>query len=305
MILTGDKESPVLPDLELPMSSFQGTLRNGEPSYLSCVIPNSRDYADAIIARSHGEIIVKKGYRFPDGREVLEELARVNYESLQIDRGAFNDSATISGHKTVTSSAPKEWRITGLSYYGLQAEGSRRIRGDVDTFLRCGDTVLFDLEGVEQSFIVGDISYNVSVNQAYMDVTEAWETVPEVPTPSPEPETSQEYELVGPGVIAWNPGHWVIEGEPGFYGSDPGGGIHVMIIFLTAWSVLPVDPDNHANIYHGARGIESPVFVVVDNASIPTYGIASPGNGCTFTVAADYTVAGRIRTATKSVVLTP
>ena len=50
-ILTGAKESPVLDDLYIPISSFQSRIRNGEPSYLSCVIPNPGDYVDQIAAR--------------------------------------------------------------------------------------------------------------------------------------------------------------------------------------------------------------------------------------------------------------
>ena len=171
--LTGDGETPPLADLEIPISSFQSTLRDGDPSYVSVVVPNSIAYSSAISARANGDIVVKKGYRMQDGAEVLEEIARVDYESLRIDRGGRSDSATISGHKTISSSAAKSCPISGLSYYSLQADGKRRLRGEVDLFLRCGDTVEFVLAGQDDSFIVGSISYTVGPNQATMEVAEA------------------------------------------------------------------------------------------------------------------------------------
>jgi hypothetical protein len=171
--LTGDAESPPLADLELPMSSFQCTLRDGDPSYIAAVIPNAVDLIDAITARTNGDIVIKKGYRRQDGIEVLEEIARADYESLREDRGSLSESATISGHKTVSSSTVKSRRVAGLSYYSLQADGRRRLRGSVDLFLRCGDTVEYSLGGEEDSFLVGQISYTVGPNQADMEVAEA------------------------------------------------------------------------------------------------------------------------------------
>lgn len=170
-VLTGAPDG--LADLELPMSSFQGTLRDGDPSYLACVIPNSADYAAAIAARPNGEIVVSKGYRFSDGTRVVEEIARVDYESLAIDRGGRSDSATISGHKTVSSTAGKQRALTGVSFYGLQVDGKRRVRSDIDHFLRIGDEALYTLDGASESLVVGHLTYIVNDVQAVMEVTEA------------------------------------------------------------------------------------------------------------------------------------
>ena len=159
-------------DVLIPISSFQATLRNGEPSYLACVIPNSTDWEDAVTARQNGEIVIQKGYRLADGSLNMEEIARVNFETLRIDRGARNDSATIVGHKTVTATAPKEWAVQGVSYYALQADGKRRIRAAIDLFLRPGDVVIYG-DGEADSFIVGSISYSIYVNYAIMEVAEA------------------------------------------------------------------------------------------------------------------------------------
>ena len=171
-ILTGADDG--LADIDLPIASFQARLRDGEPSYLSCVVPNSLAYAGEVASRPNGEIIVLKGLRLWDGTEHLQEIARVNYESVQIDRGARNDSLTLSGHKTVTSSAVKEWTVAGVSFYGLQTDGKRSIRADVDLFLRPGDTCIYG-SGGNDYFVAGQITIWVTARPAafYMEVTEA------------------------------------------------------------------------------------------------------------------------------------
>lgn len=171
-ILTGDGDG--LEDLAIPISSFQASMRDGDPSYLSCVLPSPADYEEEILDRTNGDIVVKKGYRLADGTEQMEEIARADYESLQIDEGAKSASATISGHKTVSSTAPKEWTVSGVSYYGLQADGKRRVRADLDLFLRPGDTCIYGT-GANDYFVVGSITYWVSANPAgeFMEATEA------------------------------------------------------------------------------------------------------------------------------------
>lgn len=170
--LTGDGESPAVSDLTLPMSSFQGRMRDGDPSYISAVIPNCMIYADDILARQNGDIVIKKGYRFQDGSTQLEEIARVDFESVRIDKGSHSASATISGHKTISSTSVKTVTVEGVSYYCLQADGKRRVRALLDLFLRIGDTCVYGT-GVSDYMTVGYITYTVSTNQTIMEVTEA------------------------------------------------------------------------------------------------------------------------------------
>jgi len=170
--LTGDGESPAVSDLTLPMSSFQGRMRDGDPSYISAVIPNCMVYADDILARQNGDIVIKKGYRFQDGTTQLEEIARVDFESVRIDQGSKSASATIEGHKTISSTSVKTITVEGVSYYCLQADGKRRVRALLDLFLRIGDTCVYGT-GASDYLTVGYITYTVSVNQTIMEVTEA------------------------------------------------------------------------------------------------------------------------------------
>jgi len=166
-ILTGAADG--LDDLIIPISSFQSTVRDGDPTYLACVIPDSINYIADISARTNGDIIIKQGYKLYDGSIQAEEIIRVDYENLQDARGGRSASATISGHKTTSSSSPKSVELEEVTYYGLQVNGKRTFRAKPDIFLRVGDTAVYGTE----SIIIGQISYTVDTRQAIMQVTEA------------------------------------------------------------------------------------------------------------------------------------
>lgn len=165
-ILTGAADG--LEDLVIPISSFQSTVRDGDPTYLACVIPDSINYIADISARTNGDIVIKQGYKLYDGSIQAEEIIRVDYENLQDARGGRSASATISGHKTTSSSSPKSVELEEVTYYGLQTNGKRTFRAKPDIFLRVGDTAVYGTE----SIIIGQISYTVDTRQAIMQVTE-------------------------------------------------------------------------------------------------------------------------------------
>lgn len=172
LTLTGDGESPALEDITLPMSSFQGRMRDGSPSYLACYIPNATAYADAIAARTNGDIVIQKGYRYQDGTTQLEEIARVDFESMRIDQGSGSASVTLVGHRTTSATTSKIVTVQGVSYYCLQEDGKRRIRATLDLFLRVGDICVYGTGGGDY-MVVGYLSYTVSTELIIMEVTEA------------------------------------------------------------------------------------------------------------------------------------
>jgi hypothetical protein len=169
--LTGAADG--LSDVILPMSSFQATMRNGDPSYLAVYVPNSAAYSDLVTARRHGAIVIQKGFRFDDGTEQMEVFVRMNYESLRLDRGGRSDTMTVTGHRTCTATGPKTWAVSGASFLGVSSEGKRRIRTAPDLFLRVGDTCIFGT-GINDSLIVAVITYVVQASPAYvtMEVSE-------------------------------------------------------------------------------------------------------------------------------------
>lgn len=171
-ILTGDENE--LNDLVIPIASFSATVREGDPTYLSCKIPVGSVYEDEILLRTDGDIVVKSGVVLTDGTEYLEEIVRVNYEDMHIERTDKMDTLVITGHKTRTLGQSKDWTLSGVSYLSLDTAGKRRIRGNVDFQLRCGDICTYG-DGIGESLIVGTISYAVAARpaMAFMEIEEA------------------------------------------------------------------------------------------------------------------------------------
>lgn len=154
-------------DVKLPISSFQCRYRNGEPTYLSVVVPGVAQAAD-ISSRSNGELVIY-GRLISKGAVVLEaEIVRVDLEDIRLDVGGKNKSITLSGHKT-TAWVNQTITIASPTYYRW-ANGRRTYRfGRVHMGLRPNDTLVVG----EESMIVGMISYSVSVEGQSMEVTEA------------------------------------------------------------------------------------------------------------------------------------
>lgn len=154
-------------DIIIPISSAQGRLRDGDPTYLSVVIPSST-YSEAISLRPNGEMVLQRGVRLSDGALQLEEIARVTLEDIRIDEGARNQSISLSGHATVTNSTPKTVQLTGASYRNI-INGSTRYRCALNNFLRPGDTA--EING--ESLLVNSITYTIGVSSETMEIAEA------------------------------------------------------------------------------------------------------------------------------------
>jgi len=167
--LTGANESPTLDDAVLPLSSFQATLRNRTPSYLSCVIPFQNEIPDQIAARPNGEIQVRKGYRLTDGTYNTEIIATANFESAAQYEGDRSGSIELTGYKTTTNAAPAERTLSGISYKNRQHNGKMVVRCDVNLFLKPGDVANYGTG----TMTVGIIRLVVNEYQAFMEVTEA------------------------------------------------------------------------------------------------------------------------------------
>jgi hypothetical protein len=164
--LTGDKESPPITDLELPMASFQSRRRNGEQTYLSVIIPNPTPYIDGINARINGDIVIYSGFAVGD-TETITELLRVNFGNFRYDLGARSGSAQLIGHKQVTYTSPKTRALSGVSYQSV-TDGVIRVRCEPDMWLNPGDTA--DING--NTFVVDSLAYFVKPTLATMEVQE-------------------------------------------------------------------------------------------------------------------------------------
>jgi hypothetical protein len=154
-----------LADYEVPMASMQLRRRDGLPTLVSCVVPDYLTHYAAAEARKDGEIIIMAGSVTADGTRHISELERATFEHATYDHGANSSSISLSGYRTTAITNPRPVDLTGLTYYGLQADGKRRVRGKINQFLRPGDTAIYS----GGSFVVDQIYISVEATNAWME----------------------------------------------------------------------------------------------------------------------------------------
>jgi hypothetical protein len=156
--------------VRLPLASFQGRRRDGEPSYLQVTVPNAPAWADVVTARQAGQLVLYSGIRLASGTEILEEIGRANLELIQDTRGGNSQTIVLSGHATDSNTAPRVRTLAGVTYRSA-GTGKRRYRCRLDPFLRPGDTAV--IPGYAEQIAVGLITYVVAPRQTTMEITEA------------------------------------------------------------------------------------------------------------------------------------
>lgn len=164
--LTGDADGTT--DIEIPIKSFQGRLRSGDPSYLSVVIPGMERSAE-ITARSNGDLVIEMAYKLEGVFIQREEIARVTLEDIRIDQGSTNQSITLSGHKTETYSGKAVTITQSPTYYNLTAGKVRYRFPTANMNLNPGDVVTVGTD----VFTAGLITYTIGVASQQMEVSEA------------------------------------------------------------------------------------------------------------------------------------
>ena len=153
-------------DIDIPISSFQARKRSGDSTYLSIVIPTI-DYADEIIARSNGTMLVRQGY-VQDGEIIQKEvILETDIEDIRLDIGEVSQSVTLTGIKQTTYS-PKTVDLTGAIYKNL-IKGKLTYRlAKPYIYLNPGDTVNIE----DNTFDVGYITYTISSLFNNIEITE-------------------------------------------------------------------------------------------------------------------------------------
>lgn len=167
--LSGDNESPVLTDLEIPMASFTAYIRNGDPSYLSIIAPFDADIITGIENRINGDLTIQKGYKLIDGSFQMETIMISNFDSFSTFEGSRNSSISLTGYKTTTYTAQKNVTLAGVSYITRQSNTKLRVRCDVNMFLFPNDIANYG----SGTMTIGGIVIIVNPTQAYMEVVEA------------------------------------------------------------------------------------------------------------------------------------
>jgi len=155
------------PDIEIPINTFTGRLRDGEPTYLQVTIPDV-NWAEEIATRSDGELKIDLLYVY--GGEVIKRgtIATADLETIRVDKGGTNKTITLSGHKT-TSFTPGTLDLTNSTYRRLSGGKIMHRLAAPDFDLTPGSTV--NISG--DTFIVGLISYTVSADYKNIEITEA------------------------------------------------------------------------------------------------------------------------------------
>jgi hypothetical protein len=123
----------------------------------------------AVIESRIGENLqLFRGIRFPDGLEQLEPMFAVPLATVRSDRGAQSLSLTLEGRAEEPEAVPLSRALRDISYRNVGANGQRRIRCGIDTYLRPGYTATFGGD----SLIVGEITISVSPVSGVMEVLE-------------------------------------------------------------------------------------------------------------------------------------
>lgn len=158
-------------DLVIPMKSFQGRLKDGDPTWLSIVIPNGKEYAADIALRLDGTLTITREGIQENGAVKSDDIVSVILEEIRQDRGAGNSSLGLSGHQTIGYlTGQKRIALEGTSYRA-EYSGKRHFRCRFDQELRPND--IAQIKETEEEMTVGQISYQVSSNVTVMEVAEA------------------------------------------------------------------------------------------------------------------------------------
>ena len=158
---------------EMPISNFSGQLRSGQTSYLQVTMPDAKSWSGIIAdfaTQSDTEMVIKAGYRWSDGRFDTQEIARTRLRNVRYDIGARSSSVQLDGIDTRINPAPKTISLIGANYRSQDESGRVRYRCAMNFDVRPGDTAHINGE----TFIVGELSYNVTVNNATLEVAEVF-----------------------------------------------------------------------------------------------------------------------------------
>jgi len=165
LVITGGPNG--LPDIEVPMASFQARRRTGENTFLSVVIP-SIDYVTDAEARPDGELVIQQGYVLGGDVVQREDIIRVNFDGLSFDDGASKKSMTLTGYKQVTYPG-QTITLTGATYRSMRGGVLRYRLAEPYIFLNPGDVVTIGTD----TFTIGLMTYIVSVAQATVELAAA------------------------------------------------------------------------------------------------------------------------------------
>ena len=155
-----------------PISSWQATLQTDSQNYVSCTIPVSAAWTEAINTAT--EFVIWRVARLTDGSDVEVEMARAPVSTIQLSYGPYNETTNISGYTDAfaTNTDPDaRYDRTLINTRSASVYGSGvRYRSSMDWLLRPGQRAFY----ADTSFIVSYMNMYATISgttvQAYMDV---------------------------------------------------------------------------------------------------------------------------------------
>jgi hypothetical protein len=156
------------PDLELPINSFNADLTVSGLSTLSVVVHGATDILSSIIARSNGDLVLRRKYVYANGSISFKEFMRMKYDTVNIATGARSGTTTtLYASKILKAVASKDVKISAVSFKSFSA-GTLRIQTVINDSVSLGDRVVVD----GSSFIVGRLAYNANPSSEGLSIVQ-------------------------------------------------------------------------------------------------------------------------------------
>lgn len=160
--------------VRVPISSWQATLQTGAANYVQCVVPSCGPWLQQI--EDATEFIVSRLASLNDGGTVEVPMARAPVQTLQIDRGPRNHTASISGYTEAFAAAEVpdarfDRRLQAVRSISQTARGAR-VRCAIDWLLRPGQRALYADTEMTAAYMNLYVTANVNSVESYMDVGE-------------------------------------------------------------------------------------------------------------------------------------
>jgi hypothetical protein len=160
--------------VRVPISSWQATLQVDVESYVQCVVPSASQWTDSLTAAT--SFSIKRVLTLSDATIVEMEQAGCSLDTLQIDQGPTNYTATLSGYAIQFYTVADPPSISDRTLQGVRSISSytsgQRVRCAQDFMLRPGQRAFY----AETSLVVGYMNLYATQSartlQAYMDVGE-------------------------------------------------------------------------------------------------------------------------------------
>lgn len=161
-------------NVRVPMTSWAATLQVENQCYARCTVPGADAWLDALEEAT--SFIVYRSARLPSGGVIEAEIVTAPLDTLQIDRGPTNNTASLSGYfpayEEDDDPDPQFDRVlTGIRSTSSYESGLR-VRSDIDWTLRPAQRAFYG----EASFIVSYMNLYATCYKeyadAYMDVGE-------------------------------------------------------------------------------------------------------------------------------------